>query len=129
MSMMYMPRDFTLRSRFGSVVGFEANEATNVPQMAVDEAIALGAVFADKQEQRILVDEKPEVKVPSMGFQREQEIFNACVALAEKNSPDDFTPGSKPKLDSVVAILGYDTDRKEVNKIWMRVMSARANAA
>jgi hypothetical protein len=127
--MMYMPRTFMLRSRFGATVQFVANEPVNVPQMAVDEAIQIGAVFADQQEQKVLVDEPPEIKAPSMGFQREQEIFDACVTLAEKNSPEDFTPGSKPKLDKIKAIVGYDVDRKEVNTVWQKVMSARANGA
>jgi len=127
MSLMYMPRTFTLRSRFGAVIDFKANEEINVPQMAVDEAIAIGAVFADKQEQKILVDEPPQIKAPSVGFQREQEIFDACVKLAEKNNPEDFTPGSKPKLEPIKSIVGYDVDRKEINTIWMKVMSARAN--
>lgn len=127
--MMYMPRDFNLISKRGICVEFIADEPTSVPERAVDEAIAIGAVFVDKKEQKILIDEKPVIKAPSMGFVREQEIFDACVALAEQNSSDAFTPAGKPKLESVKTIVGYDIDRKEVNKIWTKVMSARANAA
>lgn len=129
MSLMYMPRNFTLRSRFGPVVDFVANEERNVPQMAVDEAIAIGAVFVNRQEQKILVEDPPAPKAPSMGFQREQEIFDACVQLAEKNNPEDFTPNSKPKLEPVKTLVGYDVDRKEINTVWMKVMSARANGS
>jgi len=127
--LMYMPKDHLLRSINGCTVQFKTNEPIMVPARAVDEAITIGAVFSNKEEQRVLVDEPPKLVEPAMGFEREQDIFNACAALADRNNPDDFTPGSKPTLEAVKNIVGYDIDRKEVNKVWMKVMQARANAA
>jgi len=126
---MYTPRDYTLRSLFGYTVDFKANEPVIVPHRAVEEAIAIGAVFTNPQEQRLNVTEPPKVVEPPMGFERKQKLFDTLTAMAERNSPEDFTPGSKPKLESVKAAVGFDVDRKEVNDIWNEVMKARANAS
>jgi hypothetical protein len=127
--MMYMPRDFVLHSKFGHAIQFVANEQVRVPYPAIDEAIAIGAVFANKEDQKILVDEKPELKTPDLGFEREQKLYDAMHEVAKENDPDKFTPGGKPKLSVVVEMVGYDLDRKEVDTVWKKVMQSIANAA
>jgi hypothetical protein len=126
---MYTPRDFTLRSLYGYTVDFKANEPTIVPHRAVEEAIAIGAVFTNEKEQRVLVTDPPKVEEPPMGFERKQKLFTLLAEMAERNSPEDFTPGSKPKLDAVKTAAGFDVDRKEVNEVWNEVMQAKANAS
>lgn len=126
--MMYMPRDFVLHSKHGHAIQFVANEPVRVPHPVIDEAIAIGAVFANKEEQKILVDEKPVIKAPDLGFEREQKIYDAMHALMTENDPDKFTPGGKPKLAVVAEMVGYDVDRKEADTLWKKVMQSRANA-
>lgn len=126
---MYTPRDFTLRSLNGYVVDFKANQPTLVPHKAVDEAIAIGAVFTNAEDQRLNVTEPPQVTEPPMGFERKQKLFEALTLMAERNNDEDFTPGSKPKLEAVKSAVGFDVDRKEINDSWNEVMQARANAS
>jgi hypothetical protein len=104
--LMYMPRDYLLRSINGYAIEFEANKPVIVPHRAVDEAIAIGAVMANPEQQKTLV-----------------------TGMAEANDTESFTPGGKPKLEAVKDIVGFDVDRKEVNAVWDKVMQARANAA
>jgi hypothetical protein len=127
--MMYMPRDFVLISKFGHAVNFVANEHVRVPYPVIDEAIAIGAVFANKEDQKILVDEPKEVVTPDLGFEREQKLYDAMHQIAKENDPDQFTPGGKPKLSVLVELLGYDIDRKEANDVWVKVMQSIANAS
>jgi hypothetical protein len=126
--MMYMPRDFILHSRNGHAIKFEANKPVRVPYPAIDEAIAIGAVFSNKEDQKILVDEKPELKAPDLGFEREQKIYDAMHAIMIENDPDKFTPGGKPKLAELSESVGYEVDRKEADALWKKVMQSRANA-
>jgi hypothetical protein len=126
--MMYMPRDYTLHSKFGHAIQFEANKHIRVPYPVIDEAIAIGAVFANKEDQKILVDEKPEVEAPDLGFEREQKIYNAMHALMIENDSDKFTPGGKPKLAELAEMVGYEVDRKEADTLWKKVMQSQANA-
>lgn len=126
--MMYMPRDYILRSRSGYALAFVANEPVRVPHPVIDEAIAIGAVFVDTSDQKILVDEKPEVKTPDLGFEREQKLYDAMHKIAAENDPDKFTPGGKPKLKVLEEMLGYEVDRKEANDTWIKVMQSIANA-
>ena len=126
---MYMPRDYTLRSLSGYSVEFKANEPVIVPHRAVDEAIAIGAVMANPEQQKVLVTEPKQIVEPPMGFEREQILFTSLSKLAEVNSTEAFTPGGKPKLEVVKDAVGFDVDRKEVNAVWDKVMQARANAA
>jgi len=128
--MMRMPRDFHLNTSLGVSVNFKADEPTFVPYRAVNAAIERGAVFVDPTNQKVLAPEPPrEFKEPPMGFEREELLFQACAKIAERNNPDDFTPGSKPKLAAVKDLAGFDADRKEINDTWHKVMQARANAA
>ena len=126
--MMYMPRDFVLHSKFGHAVKFTANEHVRVPYPVIDEAIAIGAVFANKEDQKILVDEPKELKTPDLGFEREQKLYDAMHELAKENDADKFTPGGKPKLKVLEEMIGYEIDRKEANDIWVKVMQSIANA-
>lgn len=126
--MMYMPRDFVLHSLHGHAIQFKANEPVRVPYPAIDEAIAIGAVFANKEEQKILVDEKPELKQPDLGFEREEKIYKAMHSIMLENDPDKFTPGGKPKLAVLTEMVGYEVDRKEADTLWKKVMQSRANA-
>lgn len=127
--LMYMPRDYKLLSLTGYSIQFRANVPTIVPSRAIDEAIAIGAVFSNKEEQKVLVDEPRKLIEPAVGFEREQHIYDACTKIMISNHPDDFTPGSKPTIAAVRALVGYDVDRKEINDIWNKVMSAQANAS
>jgi hypothetical protein len=125
---MYMPRDFILRSKHGYAVKFEANEPARVPYQVIDEAIAIGAVFVNADEQKILVEEPKELETPDLGFEREQKIYNAMIELANENDAEKFTPGGKPKLAVLTEMVGYDVDQKETSALWKKVMQARANA-
>jgi hypothetical protein len=127
--LMYMPRDYLLRSINGYAIEFEANKPVIVPHRAVDEAIAIGAVMANPEQQKTLVTDPKVLKEAPMGFEREQMMFTAMTGMAEANDTESFTPGGKPKLEAVKDIVGFDVDRKEVNAVWDKVMQARANAA
>jgi hypothetical protein len=126
--MMYMPRDFVLRSKHGHAIAFTANEPVRVPFPVIDEAIALGAVFADGADQKVLADEPKEVKTPDLGFEREQKIYDAMISLANENDADKFTPGGKPKLKVLAEMVGYEVDQKEVTDLWKKVLQSIANA-
>lgn len=126
---MYTPRDYILRSVYGYTVEFKANEPVIVPSRVIDEAIAIGAVFTNAVEQRLNVTEPPKVEEVPQGFERKQKLYDALAVIAERNSPEEFTPGSKPKLEAVKTAVGFDVDRKEVNDVWNSVMQARANAS
>lgn len=125
MKKMKMPRDFMLRSTTGHMVKFEANVVRDVPPACIEEAITVGAVFADGSA-FIPREERPKGEEPKYGFEREEDIYRVCMAIS---NPDSFTASGIPKLDVVCKELGYGVDRKEINKVWRKIQEARANAA
>ena len=124
---MYMPRDFFLQTTNGVTCKFERNKPVIVHPLAIEDAIANGAVFVDGEA--FNPDEGKEKEPEELfGFEREEAIFKACQRLAHKSDPDDFTANGIPTLKAAKREVGFDVDRREVDAVWRKVLAARANA-
>jgi hypothetical protein len=122
---MIMLRDYNLQTKTGHSVRFVKNKPVRVHPLVIEDAIAVGATFVDGSA--FIPEERAKSAEPSFGFEREQEIYDCCMRLADSSSPDDFTANGIPKLKAMARELGYEVDRVEVDGIWRKVLQARSN--
>jgi len=123
---MIMLRDFFLQTKAGITVRFVKNKPKAVHPYAIEDAIAVGAAFVDGSgyDPEDAEPRKPEEK---FGFERTQDVFEACMRLADRSTPDDFTANGIPKVKAVAEEVGYEVDRVEVDKVWRQVLTSRSN--
>jgi hypothetical protein len=119
---MQLHRNFRLATTKGHSVQFEANQPTYVPPTIVAEAIAIGAEMAadDSKPDMTPVDAPAPNSGPADAAAREADILAAINVLVQRNDREDFTGGGLPKLYAVAALLGYKTDRKELEAVWLK---------
>jgi len=119
---MKMARDFTLITRRGYIVEFKKDEPVSVPGLAVEEAIEKGAGFCEEDEgffpQEELTPEQKEVYGP----ERDRMLKEVCLKIRERNNPDEFTATGVPRQQVVIEEIGFQVDRKEINKIWNDIL-------
>ena len=122
---MIMLRDYFLNTDKGVNVKFLKDEPVGVHPLAIESALAVGAVFADGG----LYNPTPKEKKTEekYGFEREQDIHEASKRLMDRSNADDFTSGGVPKLKAIEAEVGYPVDRKEADAVWRKVLESRAN--
>jgi hypothetical protein len=119
---MKLRRKFRLATVKGHSVSFEPDTPVFVPSVIVAEAIAIGAEIADDAEKPDLTPPAPPApnSGPAEAAAREADILGAVNLLVQRNDRDDFTGGGLPKLAAVVELLGYKTDRKELEGVWLK---------
>jgi hypothetical protein len=116
---MICPRDFTLRSKTGATISFEAGVPTNVPEDIVPDALAVNIVPADGVA---LDGENPVGYAVAQitGTLRDALILNAIQTLVQRNAPEDFDGGGQPKTVSLSALAGLTVAASERTKYWNR---------
>jgi hypothetical protein len=113
---MICPRDYTLRTKLGHVIRFEAGVPTPVPQAAYAEALAKNIVPAKRPD-----DDTPVfgmVHAEITGSLRDAMIYGAVDELVKRNQSEDFTGGGVPKAVSITAAIGIPVSATEVSRYW-----------
>lgn len=121
MPQMVLSRNYVLTSTFNHTIKFEKGKPVGVPPMLVKKALEIGAVMVNNDDiELVLPEEAKPVKGVPIGDERETAVFEAFRQLAEKNDPDDFTAGGKPKFKAVTHITGFRVDAGEVADLWQK---------
>lgn len=121
MPFMKLRRNYRLATTKGHSIQFEANEPAWVPPACVADAVAIGAEATDATEIDVTPQPAPSPNSgPADAASREQDIMGAINLLVARNDREDFTGGGLPKLAAVVALIGYKTDKKELEAVWLK---------
>jgi len=126
--MMKMNRLTTLRTTKGYIVEFKANVPTAVPSLVIEQAIEIGAAFCSEDKDFVPQNNVNTAEQPLYGFERKQALYDACIRILGRNSPDDFTSTGLPKMKLVEDEVGFNVDRNEVNKSWVEAQKAHNNS-
>lgn len=113
---MVCPRDYTLRTKLGHTIRFEADVPTDVPEAAYHEALAKNILPV-----KVQAGEKPAFELATAeitGTLRDALIFDAIIALVKRNNSEDFTGGGVPKAASITAEIGVAVSAQETSKYW-----------
>lgn len=110
-------RTHTHRSING-VVSFEKGQPAWVIPLLEREVVAIGAVRADGEDGVELLDPVKQAPQPMSADQRLDELHAAFGLLIERNDSKDFTGAGSPTVKAVEKIIGFDTDRSEIEGAW-----------
>ena len=110
-------RNITLRTLSGHSVKFVKQVPTNVPDMCVDEAMAIGAVPIEPKD---IEPEETKFTPEPVGLEREEAILTAIEMLVEENARNKFTAGGKPTKSAMRDALGFELDNREINLMWSK---------
>lgn len=127
--MMTLNRDYVLVTNAGLHIGFKKGNPTHVPQRFVQLALNMGAepVEGSKVEaDQIQNDSDKEVLEEA---RRAQKLREAIDQLIERNHSGDFTAGGRPNMKKLSAIVGFDADRDEVEKVFDEMRQKMAQPA
>lgn len=120
--LMVSPRDYTLRTLHGHVIGFEAGVPTPVAEAAVAEALAVNIVPATKIDME-LEAAGGAVRSGSLAMNatlRDAVIFSVIDDMVKENDPENFNAGGQPKHAALRAATGLPLTGAEVAKYWDR---------
>ncbi len=126
--MMKMNRKTTLRTTKGYIIQFDADVPTEVPSLVIEQAIKIGAAFCSEDKDFVPNNKVNTKEQPLYGFERKQALYDACLRIIERNSPDDFTSSGLPKMKLIEGEVGFQVDRNEVNSVWVEAQQAQANS-
>lgn len=110
-------RDYVLVTTKGHVIAFKKDEPIDVPQAVVADALAVGAMPADKEAVKVLEDAKEE-KAPLTLEEREEAILKVIPGMLEANVRESFTAAGTPHAKAVSELVGFKTSAKEVSAVW-----------
>lgn len=112
-TIMKLNRDYTLGSTLGHRVRFGKNAETRVPDICIEEAIAIGAERVDgKDHFEELAKAKGEVQ-PMSPIARQEAVKAALETIVERNNRDDFTAAGNPTLKALAKETGFKVDKNE----------------
>ena len=125
---MVLGRTYTLATTKGHRIHFTKDEAVNVPEICVSDAIAIGARAADGKDIDVIGEEKKSNDGPQDQQLREKEIIAAIELLVERNARKDFTAAGLPAIDALARVLGYEITASERARIWQIMNDRKAEA-
>lgn len=112
---MICPRDYTLRTRTGHTIRFEAGVPSPVPESAYQEALAKNIIPVERPS-----DDNNAfgmVHADITGTLRDAIIYQAIETLVHRNNAEDFG-GGKPKATAMSIETGLSLSASEVGKYW-----------
>lgn len=119
-------RTFTLATKTGHTIRFEAKVPRNVPDIVVADAMQAGCVPTDEAAVPFYEDTK-KAYVEFQGDVRRSMLYLAVKMIAERNKASDFDAGGVPKTAVVSNILGeMEIGRKEIVDIYQQFCTAKS---
>lgn len=125
MPTMISLREFRLATLSGHVLIFEARVPREVPELAVQEAMAAGCVLHDPNDAPLFEDNR-RPKFDLENDLRESVLYLLCKMLAEENKVQNFDGGGVPREGVLSALAGFEVGKKEVQTVWQAYMTAKS---
>lgn len=114
--MMVCQRDYTLPTRTGHAIRFEAGVPTPVPEALYAEALAKNIIPVERKS-----DDEPifgMIHAEITGTLRDAMIFQAIDEVVKRNQTEDFTGGGVPKAAALSAIIGLSLSATEASRFY-----------
>ena len=125
---MMMHRNRIVRTLSGHTIGFKKGEPISVPDVAVKECLAVGAILANGEElpESVIDSDEPKVvdipKTPQERRKRIEKLFKEMVADPEPHRTH-FTASGRPRSNWVSSTLGFDVPAQEIEEVWMALIN------
>lgn len=110
-------RNYSLRTLVGHIIDFKKGAVTYVPPACVKDAVAIGAVCPDGEVD--VLDPEETVAVPLSVEERQEKIIAAFKVLEERAQRNDFTAAGSPTKAALIKELGFDSEKKEYEPLWV----------
>ena len=117
-------RNITVTGKSGSSVKFVKGVPVHVPDQAIEECMAAGAIPADGE---VVEAHKPNpdvVDAPT-GVERKQRILDAVDTMVVLNERGTFNANGAPKQAQLEKIAGFTIDTREIETLWHKYDAAR----
>ena len=117
MPLFTLHRNYVLRTTKGHSIMFEKGKEVNVPDVCVNDAVAIGAIAVDATDGDVLGEEaKPERALTP--DERKAKVFEAFGIMKTRGERNDFTASGIPNNKRLPALLGFDLTNAERDKYW-----------
>lgn len=126
---MISPRTFTLATRTGHTLRFEADVERSVPSVVVPDALANGVRLVDADAIPEQFMDTRSVRVDFSMDMRQSLLHIVVAGIAERNNLKDFDAANMPKLGLVNERLGFDVTPKELRAAYDRYKELLATGA
>lgn len=112
-TLMHLNRDLILGSTLGHRIRFIKDQETRVPDIMIEECVAIGALRVDgKDHFEELIKETGEIQ-PMSPEARQAAVLEALTDIIKSNSREDFTAAGNPTLKALGAKTGFKVDKNE----------------
>lgn len=110
---MTLNRDLVLGSTLGHRIRFVKGEETRVPDIMIEEAIAIGAERIDGKDHFEELAKKEGKVQPMSPEARYASVKTALETIIDRNNRDDFTAAGNPTLKAMANETGFKVDKNE----------------
>lgn len=125
---MTLNRNYVLPTPAGLHFRFVKGEATEIPAKFVQLALNIGAeAVAEARAEADAIQAETDKEVLEEA-RRAQKLRKAIEEMVDRNHSGDFTAGGRPNLKRLSALVGFDPDRDEVEKVFDDLRNEKANA-
>jgi hypothetical protein len=125
---MVAPRNYTLRTTSGHTIKFIADTPQEVPDIIVNEALAVNILPVDNAAMKVHDDSAQGVqKVTIGGALRVALALRAIADIARENDPANFDGGGRPKTNVVNDRCGLSLSAKERSDFWDQYRQIKTN--
>lgn len=115
-------RDVRVSSTKGHTVHFKKGEPCDVPDIILNECLAVGAIPADGEA---LPEEEVVVATPAPeGAARQDSILTAMRVMQARNDRGDFTAAGLPNTKVLMKETGFEVKANEIPALWDMVVQA-----
>lgn len=117
-------RNITITGKSGSSIKFKKGVATHVPDQAIEDCMAAGAIPAEGEvikNQRL----EPEAIDAPTGVERKQRILDAIDQTVMLNERGTFNANGTPKQPQLEKTAGFVIDTREIEALWHEYDAAR----
>ena len=125
---MKCARNYTLRSLAGHIVDFQADVPRLVPDVCVDEALAVNIIPCNGENAPEAEEAAPKVmRAVAMSPElREALLLNAIHDIYREANVADFDGGQRPKAQAITERSGLEITAAERSKLWDKYRDLKA---
>jgi hypothetical protein len=125
MPLFTLHRNFVLRTTKGHAILFEKGKPTSVPDVCIEDAVAIGAVPENPKEGDVLGEEKTaEPSLPPA--ERKAKVFEAFATMKLRKERSDFTASGIPNTKRLPSLLGFEITTRERDDYWREFKAQEA---
>lgn len=118
MPLFTLHRNYILRTMKGHTIGFKEGIPTNVPDICIEDAVAIGAQPVEGEVD--VLGEEEKAQPPLTADEREAKVFEAFRTMKARNERNDFTASGLPSNKRLPALLNFELTNAERDAYWQK---------